>query len=242
MMSLFPALCRAGVAATLIVASAAALAQAQAAQAPVSLVPSASFAAGGKTVQNLLRKQDFTAARTVLGVLASKVSTDADRYLFGHFQFTIGRYFNDAAMQLKGLETMLAAGLASPADAARYHYYAGQFALNARDFAGARDHLLTAAAAGEGSASTQVHLAETYFSQARDHVAGEGFDAAGKALVRQGLPHLRRAIAMVMADGKSPDAQWVGRGLDLARLAEDPDVESWRQLAAQIPPKTPRGM
>jgi hypothetical protein len=208
----------------------------------IALAPSATFAPGGKIVQDLVRKRDFIGARNALSGLTTKAVTAADRYLLGNFNLEIGLFFNDAAMQRKGLVTMLGSGLAPAADAPRLHYYAGQLALNAKDFADARMHLLAAAAGNQGGASTQVYLAEAYFGQAHAHQEGEGYDAAGKALVRQGLPHLRKAIAIEQASGKPVDPKWVLRGVDLAVMAEDPDADAWRALAGQIAPKTASGM
>lgn len=208
----------------------------------VALSPSASFASGAKAIQELIRKRDFSAARMATTMLAGKTATPADRYLLGNYQLEIGLYFNDAAMQRKGLVSMLSSSLAPAADAPRLHYYAGQLALNAKDFVDARFHLLAAAEGGYGGASTQVYLAEAYFGQAQQHVEGEGFASAGKALVRQGLPHLRKAIEIEQESGKPVNPQWVTRGVDLAGMAEDPDTDAWRTLARQIAPKTAAGM
>jgi hypothetical protein len=208
----------------------------------MKLVPSERFAPGGRIVQDLVRKGDFLAARDALSDLPGSAETPADRHLLGNFQLEIGRYFNDEAMQRKGLETLLDTGLAMPADALRYHDYAGQLALNARDFAAARLHLMAVTDAGPASVRTWVNLAEAYFGQASEHREGEGYDAAGKALVRQGLPHLRRAIALEMSAGRSPDPSWAWRGADLARLSDDPDAEGWQRLAGQFPRKSAAAM
>jgi hypothetical protein len=208
----------------------------------MKLVPSARFAPSGRIVQDLVRKGDFIGARNKLADLPGDAETPADRHLLGNFQLEIGRYFNDEGLQRKGLATLLDTGLAPPADAARYHDYAGSLALNARDFVSARLHLMAAADIAPANTRTLLHLAEAYFGEAGEHREGVGFDAAGKALVRQGLPHLRRAIAMEMTAGKSPDPSWAWRGADLAHLSGDPDAESWQRLAGQFPRKSAAAM
>jgi hypothetical protein len=201
----------------------------------MKLVPSARFAPSGRIVQDLVRKGDFIGARNKLADLPGDAETPADRHLLGNFQLEIGRYFNDEGLQRKGLATLLDTGLAPPADAARYHDYAGSLALNARDFVSARLHLMAAADIAPANTRTLLHLAEAYFGEAGEH-------AAGKALLRQGLPHLRRAIAMEMTAGKSPDPSWAWRGADLAHLSGDPDAESWQRLAGQFPRKSAAAM
>lgn len=201
-------------------------------QPAVALVPSAGFEASGKAVQDLVRSGDFAGARVLLASVQGKAASAEDHYLVGNFQLQIGRYFEDQTMQRRGLEAMLATGLTPAGEAARFHYYAGQFALNARDYAGARIHLGAAAASGFGGASTQVYLAEAYFAQAQAHRDGDGFDAAGRELVRQGLPHLRRAIALEEAGGRAVDPRWIARGLDMAQLSTDPNLSGWRALGA----------
>lgn len=211
-------------------AATAAKKEAKAAEA-VKLSPSKEFVPGAQEVQKLLAASDFAGAKAKLPEVEAKASKPDDQYFVGNFTLNVGIGLKDEALQRSGIEKMLASGVAPAADVGKFELVAGQLALNAKDYTSARDHLAKAAAANYGGASTQVYLAESYFGEATGNVTGNQFSPAGKALVQQGLPYLRKAIEAEQAEGKTPDASWYTRGLKMAALASDPSQGEWFKLA-----------
>ncbi|OJY61596.1 MAG: hypothetical protein BGP16_06445 [Sphingobium sp. 66-54] len=211
--------------------SAATAAKKEKAAEAVKLSPSKEFVPGAQEVQKLLAANDFAGAKAKLPEIEAKASKPDDQYFLGNFTLNVGIGLKDEALQRSGIEKMLASGVTPAADIGKFELVAGQLALNAKDYAGARDHLAKAAAANYGGASTQVYLAESYFGEATASVTGNQFSPAGKALVQQGLPYLRKAIEAEQAEGKTPDPSWYTRGLKMAALASDPSQGEWFKLA-----------
>jgi len=196
----------------------------------VKLSPSKEFVPGAQEIQKLLAASDFAGAKAKLPEVEAKASKPDDQYFVGNFTLNIGIGLKDEALQRAGVEKMLASGVAPAADVGKFELVAGQLALNAKDYAGARDHLAKASAANYGGASTDVYLAESYFGEATSNVSGNQLTPAGKALVQQGLPYLRKAIDAEQANGKTADASWYTRGLKMAALANDPSQGEWFKL------------
>ncbi|MBN8818838.1 MAG: hypothetical protein J0I80_09005 [Sphingomonas sp.] len=194
------------------------------------LSPSKAFMASAQEIQKLIAASDFAGAKTKIAESEATATKPDDKFYLGNFMLTVGLNLKDEGMQRKGLETMLDSGLAAPADAAKYHFFVGQFALNAKDYPGARTHLLAAAQAGYGGPSPEVFVAETYFNEAQNQITNNQFSPAGKALVAQGLPHLKKAIELQAASGAPVDPSWYNRGFKMAGFAKDPSFPEWAKL------------
>lgn len=195
------------------------------------LTPSKEFVPGAQEVQKLLAANDFAGAQTKLTEVEAKATKPDDKYYVGNFYLNIGIGLKDETLQRKGIEAMIASGLTSQEDLGKYEFAAGQLALNAKDYAGARAHLTSAAGAAYGGANAEVYVAESYFGEAYGNVTGNQFNPTGKTLVQQGLPHLRKAIELQEAAGKPADVSWYTRGLKMSVLANDPTQLDWFKLA-----------
>jgi hypothetical protein len=182
-------------------------------------------------IQKLVDAKDFANAKLKIGEAAASLSKPDDTYFMGNLTLNVGLGLKEEAMQRRGLEMMLESGMTPAADAPKFHYYVGQFAINAKDFPGARHHLGQALAGNYGGALTEVYLANSYFSEAQAHITNNQYSDAGKALVQQGLPHLRKAIEVQKASGQAVDASWYNKGLVMAVFGKDPAALDWMKLA-----------
>ena len=146
-------------------------------------------------------KDQFDAAVAV-------ATTPDEQFAVGNFGIQIGSMTNDNAIQYRGIKLMLNSGKASPELLPKLHFYAGNFAYEAKDFVSARTELQAAIAAGLSDPDAYVMFAETYFQQHED---------------KEGLPYLERAIALRAASGAAAPDKWYLRGLGAAYAARDYD-------------------
>lgn len=200
----------------------------------IKLSPSKEFTPGAQAVQALLAKSDFAGAKAKLAEIEATATKPDDKYYLGNFYLNVGQGLKDEVLMRKGVDTMLASGMTPPADTAKFQYFAGQFALNAKEYPAAREHLAAAAAGNYGGPTTEVYIAESFFGEAYANIAGNQFNATGKSLVQQGLPHLRKAIQQQEATGTKADASWYTRGMKMAILSDDPSEIEWAKLALPV--------
>jgi len=182
-------------------------------------------------LQKLMAANDFAAAKTKLDEALPQATKPDDTYYLGQITLNIGLGLKDEALQRKGLETMLASGITPAADVGKFHYYVGQFALKSNDYPAARSNLDAAGKAGFGGPSTFAVLANTYFSEARQHIANNQYTPAGKQLIQQGLPYLRQAIDAQTATGTAADPSWYNLGFRMAMNSGDPSAPAWTKQA-----------
>lgn len=194
------------------------------------LSASKEFIPGAQEIQKLLAANDFAAAKAKLPEVEAKATKPDDQYFVGNFYLNTGIGLKDETLQRAGIDKMLASGLTPAADVGKLELASGQLALNAKDYAAARDHLNKAAAANYGGPAVEVYLAESYFGEAAGNVQNGQLTPAGKALAQQGLPHLRKAIDAEQASGKTADASWYSRGMTMAALSGDPSQVEWFKL------------
>jgi len=138
--------------------------------------------------------------------VAAAAKTPDDKFAVGNFGIQIGGLTQDQTYQQKGVALMLESGKA-PADLLpRLHFYAANFAYEAKDFPAARTELQAAIAAGYSDPEAQVLLAETYFQQKQE---------------KDGLPILIKAIDAGSAGGKLAPEGWYRRALGAAYTTTD---------------------
>jgi tetratricopeptide (TPR) repeat protein len=140
---------------------------------------------------------DVTALKTQVEQLLAVASTPDDKYVAGQFAVSLGGIAKDQALQRKGVLAMLESGKSPAEEAAKLNVYAGQFALQAKDYAAARTALQAAIQGGYTGDDAHVLLAEAYL---------------GEGNTRQGLDMLQQAIDRQQAKGPV-DQSWYRRGL-----------------------------
>jgi hypothetical protein len=176
---------------------------------------------------------DVNALRPQVDALATLAASPDERLAAGGLTYNAGNKLGDRALQLKGMEMMLASGKLTPADSARYNFVAYQLANALQDYPKSRGYLQKAIDAGFtteaiSTADLEITMAESYFS-ANEFAAG--------------LDYLDKAIKARKAAGQPVDAQWYRRGITVAYnnqvvpqiydfviawLADYPTSENWR--------------
>lgn len=189
------------------------------------------FQNGAVEAQKLVQASDFAGAKAKLDEITPLATKADDNYFLGSLLLQTGIGLKDEAAQRRGLETILASGMAPAAEAAKFHYFVGQFAFNAKEYPKAREHFAKAIEGNYGGPTTDVLMANSYFNEATGYVVNNQFNDTGKALVLQGLPHLKNAIAKQEASGQPVDASWYNKGLSMAVFAKSPDVAEWTKLS-----------
>ena len=133
------------------------------------------------------------------------VTTPDDRYTAGQLAVTLGGAASDQLLQRRGLQSMIDSGKPTPADAARFNFFIGSIAYDARDYAGARTALTAATSGGYHENDADALLADAYLQDNQ---------------VPQGLTILQQAIDGRKAAGAVPPANWFRRGLGAAYKAK----------------------
>lgn len=201
-----------------------------------SLKPSPEFLKLYGEVEKLNKANDFANAKTKIAEAEQAAKTPDDQYLLGTLKLNVGLGLKDESYQRQGLEAMLASGKASPADAPKFHTFAGQFALKANDYDAAIQHLNSAIQGNSAGSAADLLLAEAYFGKGYENIANNQLTPAGKQLVLQGLPHLKRAIDIEEAAGKPAPGGWYSRGFRMAALANSPDLPQWTAITLKSDP------
>jgi tetratricopeptide (TPR) repeat protein len=178
-------------------------------QAPLKLSPE--FQKLALPVQKALEEAkakpgaDVTAVKGQVEQLFTAAATPDDKYVAGQFAVSLGGIAKDQALQRKGVLAMIESGKSAPEEAAKLNFYAGQFALQAKDYAAARTSLQAAVQGGYSGDDAQVSLAEAYL---------------GEGNTQQGLGMLQQAITTKEKTGTPPPDGWYKRGLLAAYKAK----------------------
>ncbi|HEX7821512.1 MAG TPA: hypothetical protein VF463_12960 [Sphingobium sp.] len=202
-----------------------------------SLKPSPAFVKIYVEAEKATKAKDYATAQTQIAAAEAAATTPDDKYLAGSLWLNLGLGQQNEATQRKGVEQMLASGKASQADVAKFSFFAGQFALKAKDFDPAIKYFNDSAAAGYAGSSPYLLLAESYFGKSYQNVSGNQLTPAGKQIAIQGLAALKKAIEVQTAAGQPVDGAWYTRGFQMSALASAPDGAFWSSQALKSDPK-----
>ncbi|MCK0128339.1 hypothetical protein [Erythrobacter sp. F6033] len=149
---------------------------------------------------------DVAAYKPQLQQLIPLAKSQDEQIAAGGLIFNSGIKLKDQALQLSGMELMLASGKVPVDQIARYNFIAYQLSNAASDFPKARNYLQQAinynfSTESIGAADLQIAMAESYFS------ANE---------LREGLAFLKDAISARKSQGQDVAEQWYRRGLTVA--------------------------
>ena len=176
---------------------------------------------------------DVAALRPQIDALVALAASPDEKLATGGLVYNSGNKLGDRALQLQGMEMMLASGKLPPEDFTRYNFVAYQLANAVQDYPKSRRYLQTAidnnfSTDTVSTADLEITMAESYFS-AGEHAAG--------------LDYLNKAIDARKASGQAVDAQWYRRGITVAYnnkvvpqiydlvvdwLNDYPSAENWR--------------
>ncbi|MCK0099531.1 hypothetical protein MWU38_09060 [Qipengyuania sp. S6317L1] len=149
---------------------------------------------------------DLASQRAQFDALAGLLNTPDEKIAGGGLMFNSGVRLQDPALQLKGMEAMLASGMVEAANTGRYNFIAYQLADRQNMVAKARTYLQAAidnnfTAENINPASLRIAMMESYFGNSE-------FDA--------GIKYLNDAIAEQKAAGQTVDEAWYRRGISVA--------------------------
>lgn len=165
---------------------------------------------------------DIAAAKAQLPTVIAAIENDTDRFAAGNLVLIVGTKSSDSALQRQGLELMLESGQTPPEQVGQFHFFVGNLALAANDFAPARAALEAAQAAGYTEDNIEGLIAETYFQENN---------------AAQGLAYLKGAIDQRIAAGQPIDNQWLLRGLKMAYESNDAAAATeWSTLLVTASP------
>jgi len=185
-------------------------------------------------IQDAVKAKDWAAAKQLLLAAQPSVSSEDDKYWFAQQQLNVGIQLKDPAMQRPGIEGVLASGKANPADLPALEFYAGQFALQAKEYDPAIAHLTKATQLNYPGSSAYLLLAEAHFQKAT--AAGTNMSPENRAIAAKGVPYIKQAIEAEKAAGKPVPPEWVARGFSFASVLGLPDAPEWSMMNLRAAP------
>ncbi|MGV3768391.1 MAG: hypothetical protein ACO1NM_00015 [Sphingobium phenoxybenzoativorans] len=188
---------------------------------------SKAFVEKAQPLDKAAQAKDYAALAAALGEAQAAATSPDDKYMVGYYVLQLGTGTNDIAKQRDGIKQMLATGTAGP-DEAKFNFFAGKLAYDAKDYDDAIPYLQKATDAGYEGSSSPLLLAESYFQKAIVASGGTGqLNAASKPVAQQGLAPLKKAIEVEKAAGKPVPAAWMERGFTIAYVSGSPDAADW---------------
>ncbi|GGD63676.1 tetratricopeptide repeat protein [Croceicoccus mobilis] len=154
---------------------------------------------------------DLAALKPQIPSLVALTTSNDEKMAAGNVIFNIGSKTQDQAVQLQGVEMMLASGKVPAENIASFSLAAGQLAYNAKDYTKAETYLKQAADAG--SADAKGLLASTYITNEKP---------------AEGLAMLDSAIKDLQAAGQPVPEGWAFNGMAAAVGQDDrPAAFKW---------------
>ncbi|MEO0642697.1 MAG: hypothetical protein AAFY47_04665 [Pseudomonadota bacterium] len=149
---------------------------------------------------------DVAAVRPQIEAMVAVASSPDEKFAAGGLVYNAGVSSGDRALQLKGMETMIASGKVPIDRMGQYNFIAYQISNAQGDFSKARQYLQGAidnnfTTGTISAADLRIAMAENYFS-AEEYVAG--------------LEYLDNAIEQRKARGMAVDEAWYRRGITVA--------------------------
>lgn len=166
--------------------------------------------------QKALAANDAATAGTQIATAKAAATTPDEKYVVGSISYDLGRKTNNNAMQLEGIDAMLASGKVDAAQQPNFYLAQGQLAYQAKQYAKADAALSQAVQLGVSDANAYALLIETKAQ-------------AGKPV--EAVEALQAVVAKQKAAGQAVPAEWYGRGLSIALSAKAKDPATQAKLA-----------
>lgn len=174
-------------------------------------------------VEALVKKKDFAAAKTAFTTAEAAISTADDRHEAGIFAISLGRETKDLAMQRKGVDMVVASGVADPKMLPTYTFQQGLFLYQDKDYAGAEKKLLEAYNAGFRGNSIEIQLSNSYRLQNN---------------YAEAINWLQKAIDAGKASGAKVETQWYAQAVNYAtRLKDNGKILYWGKEMLKADPR-----
>jgi hypothetical protein len=157
-------------------------APAAAAPAAPSITPSKAYLPEARKVQAALVAKDAVGLEAALNAADAVATTTEDKYLQAQFRLQLGLLKSDTGIQGAALDAMIDSGIMPVADTARFNFFSGQFAYNAKDYAKVVRRLTAAKAAGSTDVGLPLLLMDSHLKQ---NQLDEGLAVARAAITAQ---------------------------------------------------------
>ena len=177
-------------------------------------------------VEALNKKKDFAAALAALPAVEAAITNPDERHEAGLFAFSLGRETKDFALQRKGVEMIVASGVADPKLAPAYVFQLGLYDYQDKNYAAAEKRFLEAHNAGFRGNNIEMQISNAYRLQ------NNYADA---------LNWTQRAIDAIKAAGGAPDKQWYAQAVNYAGRLKDTEKQIYwgkEMLKADPRPET----
>jgi tetratricopeptide (TPR) repeat protein len=183
-------------------------------EAPAAAAPvySKEFVAAYQVIETALKVPgaDVAALKPQIAALVPLAISPDERQALGGLQFNTGITAKDTALQLQGVEMMLASGKLQPTEVGKFNLVAFQISSGLNQYEKARGYLQSAIDANYSSENVtisdlQMNMAELFFSEDR---------------YVEGLKYLSDAIAQRKSQGLPVDVKWYRRGVSVAYTNE----------------------
>jgi hypothetical protein len=163
-------------------------------------------------VQEAINKKDVATAEAGLAQAKGAAKTPDEQYVAAQFGLNIAQISGDQAKLSTALDELITTGEAanklSDADRAKFYWFQGQFAYQAKNYPKAEASLSRAIAAGSTEQDAYAILADTQYR-------------SGKTA--EALATLQKVIDQRAASGQPVPADWFGRGADMASRGKLPN-------------------
>lgn len=174
-------------------------------------------------VEALIKKKDFAAAKTAFLTAEAAISTPDDRHEAGIFAISLGRELKDSAMQRKGVDMVVASGVADPKMVPTYIFQQGLYLYQDKDYPAAEKKLLEAYNSGFRGNSIEIQLSNSYRLQ------NNYADA---------INWLQKAIDAAKATGGKAETQWYAQAVNYAtRLKDNGKMLYWGKEMLKADPR-----
>ena len=179
------------------------------------------FRALAAPAQQAVQANDPSAKSQVEQMLAGPW-TGADADFAGQLAINLGGALKDTALQEKGVDKRLEAGLLSPENQAKMLFYSGSFARTRGDYAKAEKQLMAAIAAGYAGPGAHLELANAYSSQKQN---------------KKSLQYLSQAIEIQNKSASKAPEDWYRASRDRALSTQDKQLyATWAAKWAEAYP------
>lgn len=174
-------------------------------------------------VDALLKKKDLAAAKTAFAAAEAVITTPDDRHEAGIYALSLGRELKDSAMQRKGVDLIVASGVADPAMKSTYIFQQGLYSYQDKDYPTAEAKMLEAYNAGFRGNSIEIQISNTYRLQ----------NNYGEA-----IKWLAKGIDAAKAAGGKPETQWYAQAANYAaRMKDNTQIVYWGKEMMKADPR-----
>jgi hypothetical protein len=174
-------------------------------------------------VDALVKKKDFAAAQTAFAAAEAAIVTPDDRHEAGIFALSLGRELKDNAIQRRGVDLIVASGVADPAMKSTYIFQQGLYLYQDKDYPNAEKKMLEAYNAGFRGNSIEVQISNTYRLQNN---------------YPEAIKWLGKAIEATKAAGGKPETQWYAQAANYAgRIKDNAQIVYWGKEMMKADPR-----